>query len=306
MTASEKFGKVVQTYLQTGKVEVSFDELTLLTTLNGEDFSPNESKELVEKYRGNPVFSNIMQLVNDSGVAKEAKDFIQKVQQFSEELLNGDEDDYPCQEGSDLDLDSDESGEDITLESIRKIYVDGVVDTFVALRSGEVTEEDFANAVDEYFEFFGGEDLVVEIEGIGKLVVLGDSIEDDEDDDVNGDGDFTTLFDYAISQLEHVLKEGKLATFAQDTKVIEELIKTMPTSLRSHLVSQISTGIAGAIVASVAITAGEDYTELLNDLPEFEDVISAIVSNAYQGALKGEDLPDLTELVSIVTKELKN
>lgn len=74
-----RFAEVVKVYLKGGKLDVTFDSTSLLTTINGIEFTAEEQLELSKMYRNEPGFVRIMQAINNTPAAKEAVQAINSV-----------------------------------------------------------------------------------------------------------------------------------------------------------------------------------------------------------------------------------
>lgn len=74
-----RFAEVVKVYLKGGKLDVAFDSTSLLTTINGIEFTAEEQLELSKMYRNEPGFVRIMQAINNTPAAKEAIQAINSV-----------------------------------------------------------------------------------------------------------------------------------------------------------------------------------------------------------------------------------
>lgn len=86
--ANKKFKKVIAHYLRTGDVTVEFNTTNLITTLNGEDFTADESKQLVDDFRHNEAFRKIMEIVNSKSAAQQARDHVNSMRGL-QALLDG-------------------------------------------------------------------------------------------------------------------------------------------------------------------------------------------------------------------------
>lgn len=80
------FATVVKVYLTTGKIDVAFDSQTLITTLNGVEFTPNESLTLNNELGSDPGYRKIMGIINRDPVATQARAAVQELRDLQRSL----------------------------------------------------------------------------------------------------------------------------------------------------------------------------------------------------------------------------
>lgn len=292
--ANRKFSKVIDKYLETGTVTVDFNKATLATTLNGEDFTPVESQQLVEDFGKHPVFKSIMEIVNASPVASEARSHVNSVKSLQDALAGyGDveeDEDIDFQEDIDdlVDDEDDEDGEWVQVdveEFLEVIGKDTAQEIFKAIeQAGDVIED-----LDDENE------IVIEIPGVGKAVLskVGE-FELDEEEEVKSPKE--TLSAILAELVEEVAGAGELDD--PEFIIAKNSLDSLPKDVKKLIKMTALSSLGEVLIENAkAVDLPED------ELKEIIEIIVKMIGETDR--ISGDNLPEPSDFITAMGNVLE-